>query len=76
MWGVGGLHFMADHGCGITLWRIVLFSILWSIWREKSESRSSSPVEALTIRVNLRIAKCVVVRKEFSNLNLNDIYVL
>lgn len=66
----------AFHGCGIMLWRFVPFSILWSIWREKNESRSSSLVEALTIRVNLRIAKCVVVRKEFSNLNLNDIYIL
>lgn len=64
------------HGCGLLLWRIILFAILSSIWRERNGRifrGFSSSVAMLITEVSIRVVKWVLIRKEFENLNMNDI---
>lgn len=52
------------------------FANLWSIWNERNDLifwGSSMSSADLASRIALRVAKWVMVRKEFSNFNLNDI---
>lgn len=60
----------------LLLWRIIPFSVLWSIWRERNEKTfrdSSLSTKNLISMVSLRIAKWALVRKEFSNIRLHVI---
>lgn len=64
------------YECGLMLWMIIAFPILWLVWREINERifrGSLSTVDALISRVDLRIVKWSVIQKEFFNFNLNDI---
>ena len=63
-------------GNGRLLWRIIPFSILWSIWQEINDrifNRKESSWEVLLASVTLRIAKWACVRKEFLDIKIDDI---
>lgn len=63
-------------GCELILWKIIPFSILWSIWKEMNEgifSRKESSWEDILSKVSMRIAHWACARKEFSNVNMDDI---
>ena len=54
------------------------FAILWVIWRERNDKifrvAFSSSVELIT-SITMRIAKWALVRKEFSNFYLDEVFV-
>lgn len=62
--------------CGRSLWRVVPFGISWSIWKERNNRIfrvTSSILVDMISRVTFRIAKWSLIRKEFSNVNLDNI---
>lgn len=62
-------------GCGL-LWRIIPFSILWSIWKERNERIFGGKVsswEGLITFVSLRVVKWASMRKECSDLKIDDV---
>ena len=61
---------------GLLLWRIIPFTILCSIWRERNErilKGSSSSVARIILDVSLRNVRWILVRKEFDRFNMTDI---
>lgn len=53
--------------CGAVLWMLVLFTILWSLWKERNDKifrRVSSSVDDLLHVVTLRMEKWASSRKE------------
>ena len=64
------------YGCGLVLWRLIPFAILWSVWKEKNDrvfKRSSSSVEDLTLLVVSRIAKWATFKSEFDSLRVDGV---
>ena len=63
-------------GCGQILWSMILFSFLWSIWKERNDrifrGYSLSTIDLIS-KITFRIAKWALVRKKFSNFTFNDI---
>lgn len=54
-------------GCGGVLWKLVPFSILWSIWKERNDSifkGASVSVDDLSFNVTRRITKWASLRSE------------
>lgn len=64
-------------GCGLILWRIISFSIMCSIWKERNERilrGKESSWEDIVTTISLRIAKWASVRKECSDLRIDDLF--
>ena len=61
------------HDCGLLPWRLIPFTILWEVWKERNERifrNSTSSLEGLVSKVIFSIAKWALVRKDFRNLNV------
>ena len=55
-----------------------MYAILWSIWRKRNKrifKSTSSLVEELIFKITITVAEWALVRKEFSNFSLNDVFV-
>lgn len=61
--------------CSLILWRTFPFALLWSIWKERNNRifKGASSMQDLISMVFLRVAKWASIRKEFFNINVNDI---
>eukprot|EP00268_Persea_americana_P005513 TRINITY_DN11855_c2_g1_i2.p1 TRINITY_DN11855_c2_g1~~TRINITY_DN11855_c2_g1_i2.p1 ORF type:complete len:137 (+),score=14.92 TRINITY_DN11855_c2_g1_i2:111-521(+) len=62
--------------CGLILWRIIPFFMLWSIWKEGNErifSRKESSWEGSLTAVLLRIAELASVRNECADLKIDNV---
>ena len=62
-------------GCGKILWKIVPYSIMWFIWKERNgrifNNVSASYCDVSNL-VKVRIGKWVMLRKEFKNSNFDS----
>lgn len=63
------------HRRGLSLWRIIPFVVFWSVWKEGNDKifQRWSLLEDFILVLNLRIAKWILVRKDFNDFCVNDI---
>lgn len=63
-------------GCGIILWMLVPFSILWSVWKERNDRiflESSCLVEDRLLLVILRMEKWTSTSNEFDSSSFDGV---
>lgn len=63
------------HGRGLSLWWTIPFVVIWSVWEEENEKifQRWSLLEDFILVLSLRIAKWILVRKDFNDFCMNDI---
>ena len=62
-------------GVGLILWRLIPFSILWSIWKERNNrifNGKSKDREDIVFMIVLKIAKWASIKKELEHLTLDN----
>ena len=65
------------RGCGLQLWRLIPFAILWEVSKERNEGmfrNSTSSLEDFVSKIIFSIAKWALVQKDFRYFKASDLF--